>query len=184
MVKHIIFKSDFMDCMYNNMWTFMNPSMIKDIFKDMGKDIKITYKDDIEDDNFSNSYKNSICFKGDPDDGGHYVYVDSRLNVYGTYELDLLTRPEDDGVCHGVAIIYALGHKLITHKNRTRHENISNYINILSIYKQLINTGLWDNALSNNFYNDVNWIKGTTTCFETKKALDCLDKYINYLHNI
>ena len=175
--------------MYNNMWQFMNPDMMKNIFKQMNKTLKVTYKDDIEDDNFSKKYSNSICFKGD-DDEGHYVYVDKDQKAYGTYENDLLAREIDDGVCHGVAIIFAIGESgqngkfpLVISPNKTRNDYKNNYISILNVYKWLIEQGYWDNALKDNFYNDLTWDKEDKTTKETQKTLQVLNAYIDRLKN-
>lgn len=180
----IIFTQEFMDKMYTNMWTFMNPDMITNIFNQLKTNIKITYKKDIGDDRFTKKYENSICFKGTPEEG-HYVFVVSNSEVYGTYENDLLTRDEDDGVCHGVALIFALKAKKIIDfpiilNPTTREERRLNYISILSLYRWLITSGLWDNALRDNFYRDVTWMTPTRTK-ESHEALVALDNYISRL---
>ena len=116
---------------------------------------------DIEDDNFQAFHANSICFKGDPDKGGHWVYVDKKLIAHSTYE-DNLIKLEDDGVCHGATMINAFEStnprfKLVPNlKNKNQ-----NYRSILEFYIYLITSGKWDSALENNFYGDVHWIKGT-----------------------
>ena len=66
--------------MYENMWQFINPDMISYILN-----INVSYKKDIYDYKFKKQHKNTICFKGDEDDG-HYVFVDDKLNDYGTIE--------------------------------------------------------------------------------------------------
>ena len=172
-----------MDTMYDNMWSFMNPEMMKSMFPK----IKITYKCDIEDDRFSASFAGSVCFKG-PREEGHYVYVENlgrgRYEGKGTYESGLLTRIQDDGVCHGAAIAFYLFHEekregfeLIEHPQND-DESRYNYNLILSVYIYLITSGLWDKALEENFYYDVTWIDGERTTKETQKSLRTLNAYI------
>lgn len=187
MPKQIIFTKKFRDDMYKNMWQFMNTDMMENIFNQMNKKIKITKKADIEDDDFTKKFANSICFKGHEDEG-HYVYVDENKIAYGTYENNLLARDQDDGVCHGVALIFALGESgskgkfpLVITPNKQKDDYKNNYISILSLYKWLIEQGYWDKALKDNFYNDVTWDEEFKTILETKKSLKILNKYINRL---
>jgi hypothetical protein len=187
MPLQIILVKKFRDDMYKNMWSYMNPDMMKHIFKQLNKNLKITYKDDIEDDDFTKKFANSICFKGDEDEG-HYVYVDKDKTAYGSYENDLLTRETDDGICHGVALIFALGENdenkkfpLVIKPNKSRDDNKNNYISILSLYKWLIEEGYWDKALKDNFYNDVDWIENEKTTKQSQKSLEILNAYINRL---
>jgi hypothetical protein len=195
MPKKVIFKAQFMDTMYKNMWQFINPDMITHMFPQ----VKITYKNRVDDDKFTKSFKDSLCFKG-PEDEGHYVYITDKLmsdgktyDYHGTYEDDLLTREEDDGVCHGVAIIFALHEEkgrfpINIQQGRTKAENKRNYISILKLYQWLIESGLWDKALEDNFYDDVDWINdpnfGIPTTLQTIKAKDALKKYISYLRRV
>ena len=179
-----LFTNDFMDTMYKNMWTFMNPDMIAEMFN-----IKITEKANVDDDNWTNEYKNSICFKG-PEDEGHYVYVDKNKNAYGTYESNLLINEADDGICHGAAMIFAgLGRPHVddliplpdipdSEKKNFIMIYLKNYLTILEFYKWLIVSGKWDDALRKNFYYDVTWINGDKTTKETKASLKMLEKYI------
>ena len=108
----VTFEPKFMKTMYDNMWNFMNTDMIKSMYG-----FKISYQRDIDNDIFKDDHKNTICFKGDPDpsdpdndDGGHYVFVDENLIPHGSYESELLLYDSDDGICHGVAIAFALFH--------------------------------------------------------------------------
>jgi hypothetical protein len=174
----------FREGMYENMWSFMNLEMLKSMFPG----IKLTTKCDIDDDKFKSADKNSICFKGDSNDGGHYVYVPKhkvKCNPHkslGTYECGLLTRERDDGICHGAAIAYYLFHekkftnyKIINNPKKS-DERRHNYKVILNVYIYIIESGLWDDALSKNFYADVTWIGNTTV--QTKNALILLKDYI------
>lgn len=192
MPRRIIFKPDFMSTMYDNMWQFMNPEVIKHIFTQIGIPLKLTTKKKVDDDKWIHGFEDSICFKG-PASGGHYVYVDNTLQHHGTYEHDILTRDQDDGVCHGVAIIYALHQEngrfpiiTVPVKSRTREDYRRNYISILSLYLWLIQSGLWDNAINDNFYGDVTWItvNNKITSVETQAAERALINYISYLQSI
>jgi len=175
-----ILTQQFRNTMYDNMWTFMNPGMIKSMIN-----VKTSEMDDVNDDNFENFHKNTICFKGDIDEG-HYVFVDKNLNYFGSYEKELLSREEDDGICHGAAIAYALHSKARTKRDREKFELIDhpqnsdeyrhNYKTILNVYIYLIESKKWDKALEKHFYNDVHWIGKTTT--ETQKSLQTLKEYI------
>lgn len=187
----VIFNKPFREGIYSNMWQFMSPNMIQEIFRLDRRNLKITYKNDIEDDKYDDKYKNSLCFKGDPERGGHYVYIDKNLVHHGTYEDGLLTRQDDDGVCHGVAIIYALGENknnglfpLIPYP-QTREDKLTNYKSIIKVYIWLIKSGYWDKALKKKFYKDVTWIgpKEKTT-EETQESLVLLKDYLNYLNSI
>jgi hypothetical protein len=170
-----------MEIMYQNMWQFINPDMISYILR-----INVSFQKDIDNDVFKTRHKNTICFKGDEDEG-HYVFVDDNLNAYGTYEKNLLYRVEDDGVCHGAAISYALYFL----KNRLEFRLLNdpspkdmdayryNYKTILNVYIYLIESGEWDKALENYFYKDVHWIEpDRKTTVETQKALETLKEYI------
>ena len=187
----VIFNLPFREGIYSNMWQFMSPNMIKEIFKLDNRKLKLSSKDRIGDSNYPPSFKNTLCFKGDPDQGGHYVYIDKNLVHHGTYEDKLLTRREDDGVCHGAAIIYALGENedggrfpLIPYP-QTREDKLTNYKSIIEVYIWLIETGYWDKALKKKFYKDVTWIgpKEKTT-EETQESLVLLKDYLKYLNSI
>ena len=154
----------------------------------MNKILKITKKKRIEDDNFKDvKFANSICFKGSRKEG-HYVYVDNEGKAYGTYENNLLKRLEDDGVCHGAALIFALNESgsegrfpLVISPDKKDDDYKKNYISILSLYKWLIEQGYWDKALKDNFYEVLIWDKEDKTTLETKKSLQLLNKYIKRL---
>lgn len=192
-LSQVIFTQDFMDTMYDNMWTFMNPNMINHMFG-----FKISYQKDINNDIFTDDHKNTICFKGDPD-GGHYVFVDDvKINVkikrknyttykhHGTYESKLLARDTDDGICHGAAIAFALNFikgradMFLKEFPTTVEDYKHNYKTILTVYIEIIENGKWDKALRANFYKDVKWIKRNkkNTTKETQEALKTLKTYI------
>lgn len=184
-MKRIIFTAKFMDTMYENMWQFINPEMLEFIFNGL----KVTYIPSVDspDSHFKKGHVGSICFKGDLDEG-HYVYVDGNKCSKGTYECNLLTRDLDDGVCHGAAIAFYMYNEL----NKTRYRLIENpttedefkhnYITILKVYLHLINSKIWDKALENFFYNDVEWTGNTTK--QTILAKNTLKEYIQKLKNL
>ena len=103
-MENELLTNEFVDCLYENMWQFMNPNMISHMLQKNRN--MISFQDDINDENFNNSHKNTICFKGE-DEKGHYVYVSEKGTAFGTYECELLLSG-DDGVCHGAAIAYYL----------------------------------------------------------------------------
>jgi len=147
----------------------------------------------------------SICFKGDADKGGHYVYVDAKADAHGSYEKGLLIREEDDGICHGAALGFWLSHEAQRSKYRLEPHPCQlpyvdegnnaleafkyNYRTILKIYIDIIEKGFWDNALWQNFYNDVTprdnmnvfgqSVQGAWTTQETIDALKALKGYIH-----
>ena len=183
----LCFSEHFRDIMYENMWSFMNPDMIKHIFSQIKVKIRITYKSDVNDDDFRNKlFHKTICFKGNINEG-HYVYVQNSKNVYGTYENDLLYNDSDDGVCHSIAMIFALLKlkKIMNFPIILNPVKISefrhNYRTIVNFYIWLIKTGYWDNALKDNFYHDVTWVDKGKTTRETKTALKTLVKYLKKL---
>ena len=49
----ILFKKEFRDCMYENMWTYMNSDMIENIFSQLRIPMKVGKKRDIYDKNFT-----------------------------------------------------------------------------------------------------------------------------------
>ncbi len=181
--KQCIFTRTFMKTMYRNMWSFMNEEMLKSMFPKM----KVTHKCDINDDRFPAKFAGSICFKGTKEEG-HYVYVKKtgrgKYVGKGTYESGLLTRGEDDGVCHGAAIAFYLFDKenrkkfTLIEDPQTDEDRRHNYRVILNVYIHLITSRLWDKALKEHFYNDVVWIKRDSTTQETQKSLETLQEYI------
>jgi len=182
--------ASFMDTMFDNMWTFMNPDTIKSILLDAKCNIRVTRIDEINNDNFLKRHENTICFKG-PVDEGHYVYVDNLQKGHGTYENGLI-HPNDDGMCHGAALFYALqkngiinGIVLYDNPINNSVESIDNYITLLSMYLFIINKGWWDNALNNFFYNDVTHYidQGNEKIMETTKTKITLENMIGALIN-
>lgn len=176
-----------MDDMVENMWTFMNLDMLKEMFSK--NNLKITKMKDIDapDSDFTKKHERTICFKGKLDEG-HYVYVNSNRESKGTYESDLLTRDDDDGICHGAAIAFYICHELndkdfcIKENPKTTKDYKKNYKIILNAYLYLIYSGLWDKALKKYFPNEVTWVKdkenGIQSSKETQNAKKILEKYI------
>ena len=195
MVLQIRLTKTFTDKMYKNMWQFINQEMIKDMFnRDLiRRDVKFSAKTDIDDDDFSmKKFRNTICYKGDIDDG-HWVYVDASGIGHSTYE-DNLIKGTDDGVCHGVALINALGLNkksefLLISSPKTEHQYKINYKNILRFYLYLIKSGRWDKALVKNFYYDMkhtvyNYGSGSvSTTKSTIKSYKLLNSYITRFTN-
>lgn len=171
---------EFVDDMAKNMWTFMNEDMINHILKSATCDIGFTYKKRVDDDDFDDSYRNTICMKG-PRKEGHYVFIDNEGEVWGTYEMKLISS-KDDGICHGGAILAAMNQcgyeiaKLTPLPKSVRSRN-GNYRSILKLYEFIIEKGWWDKALKKYWYNDVNWTQGEPMCKETKEALHLLKHY-------
>ena len=198
----ILFKKEFRDCMYENMWTYMNSDMIENIFSQLRIPMKVGKKRDIYDKNFTKKeHYNKIVLKGSKNDG-YYVYVDDEGKAYGTIENKLLNGEEDHSVSHGVAIIYALNHlapkynpnlfkdypilkkiKLIS-QPKNKKDLKKNYITILKLYDWLICTGLWNNALKDNFYRDVYWYDEDEETEEADAASNCINNYLDYLKGI
>lgn len=187
MPKRIGFTILFLDKMFNNMWTFMNEDMILHMLKKELKVNKVTgfsAMKNVDDDRFKKNHAHTICFKG-PRTGGHWVYVDRNLKAHSTYE-DNLIDPDDDGVCHGAAMIYAIGANKpggqfpLIPNPKTVNEYKNNYKSILKFYIYLIESGKWDKALAKFFAGDISLIvKGTTvTIKETDIAYKELKTYI------
>jgi len=170
----------FRDQMYDNMWQFMNPDTLKLVLDQAGcGDTIISEKKDVYDDNWldgkgprpDGSYRNTICFKGNTEDG-HYVYINDNNDVWGTYECQLIYK-EDDGMCHGGALAAAFYHCGIevgplVKNPKSREEFIQNYKVLLNTYLLIINKGYWDNALRETFYRDVDWINKYKTTKQTQ----------------
>ncbi len=175
----VIFTAKFRDTMYENMWSYINPEMIAYMFN-----LKTSTIKGVENDHFTAKHKNTICYKIGEEDSGHYVYVNDEKEAFSTYEKGLLRRDADDGVCHGASMIYALhANRMIPEDQfilidypKTVQQYRENYKSILNFYIYMIESGLWDKALSRFFYNDVDWINGTTK--QTVKSLQTLREYI------
>lgn len=185
-IDEIELTDNFRDIMYDTMWQFINPEVILEFLQKIDPTIRLSYKHDIEDDVFIKpEFKHSICFKGEPG-LGHYVYVkDGKpYNYFGSYENTLLVDGDDDGICHGVAMIFALhncnhedwkefsksefpiiiGKRYVDKEDnnevkyrRTMKQNKSNYINILKFYYYLCNDDVdWNQIVDNYFGKDKN----------------------------
>lgn len=172
----------FRDEMYDNMWQFMNQDTLKIILEQAGcGDIIISEKERVDDDDWMDgkgprsdgSYKNTICFKGNNEDG-HYVYINENNDVWGTYECQLIYKT-DDGMCHGGALaaaFYHCGIKVgpLVNKPKTTEEFVQNYKVLLNTYLFIIQKGYWDDALRETFYSELDWINGDKTTKQTQIA--------------
>ena len=167
--------NSFRDIMYDNMWQFMNLDVIQSMFPGIPTSTILG----IDNDNFKKINKNTICFN-EPlvaDESGHYVFVDSKLKAHSTYEDNILLRDEDDGICHGAAMIYAcyyykiIPFTLISNPS-TIDEYKYNYKMILTFYIFIIESGLWKKAMDENFYNE------NKNGNHIKKSLKTLKNYI------
>ena len=158
---------EYMNTMYNTMWTFMNLDTITSVLRSADCKVKGSHVDDINDDESlkDRSFWGTICQKGSPDEG-HYVYIDRNGEVWGTYEMDL-TDDQDDGMCHGAAIAAALNDCGVgigpLYPNPTPAKKKKNYNTIRNTYITIIENGWWDKALRDYFYYDVNWINKKQT---------------------
>jgi hypothetical protein len=149
--------------MYENMWQFINGDTIKFVLNKAGCNyIKFKTTGGVNDynDGWPRKFWNSIVMKGDAEDG-HYVFVDSEGDVYGTYEGNMID-DGDDGICHGAALAAALndcGHRVgqIYMNPRGNAQRRTNYITILKTYKYIIDKLWWNEALYTNFYDEINW---------------------------
>jgi hypothetical protein len=174
-IEGINFTENFRENMYNYMWQYFNLDVIQDIF--YGLESKELLNIQKYNGMFNDKFKKSICFKGDDKDG-HYFYVDKNLKVYGTFESNLLNNETDDGVCHSIAIIYALKDYLpkygnlfkITLNPQTKQQFKNNYLNILNFYNWLIESKIWDYVIKYHFPNE--------TVGKSKKALELIKEEI------
>jgi hypothetical protein len=229
----VLLQKKFRDDMYENMWEYMNEDTIKNLldyagilYKKVGgkREYNINYltKDDINDDDFTDKdYKSSIVFKGEPEpdmtdpysEGGHYVYVDSDGVVYGTYEDDILISLDDDGICHGYALLNAFIKKgaypqqPITRYpringtayarkffdkdlrqdqkyNKNRDDQIINYIIIFNFYKYIIEKGWWLKTLNIYFPPEKDKEPKDIRTIQTQKALDMINDKITFLYSL
>jgi hypothetical protein len=178
------FSKNFTRDLYKNMWQFMNQDMIRTMYgAEMTKNgIHFSKMKDVDDDKFTYAldHNDSICFKGEPDDG-HWVYVDSNLIAHSTYE-DKLLKGDDDGMCHGAAMINAFESanpqfQLIP-RPKTMAQSTQNYRNLILFYIYLIESHKWDKALAMHFAANVKWYNKRLhpTTAETKISLDLLKK--------
>ena len=105
----------FIDNMWECCFQYINLATIKEIFFLYTRaEISVTTLPDINDDHTlieKSKYHNTICFKGDEINGGHYVYVhapeEGPVVVYGTFEQNILT-DKDSGLCHLYAVMMAI----------------------------------------------------------------------------
>lgn len=179
----VLFTAKFRETMYDNMWSYINLDMINEMLN-----IKTSTIKGVDNEKFTTKHINTICYKTGENDSGHYVFVDRNKEASSTYEKGLLRRELDDGVCHGASMIYALhSYQMIPEDMfplidypKTTKEYKQNYRSILEFYIYLIETGLWDEALSKFFYNDVEWIvvDGKETTKQTVKSLQTLTEYV------
>jgi len=172
-----IFTDGFRRQLYGKMWQFMNPKMMHTMFPKM----TLTTTPGVEDfdghggTGWPRAYYKTMCFKGDRNAGGHYVYVDNTGDALGSYEKGLLIREEDDGICHGAALcfwrFYQEGAKEFNLQvnpatfpyqkgNPQASDRLEafkhNYRTVLKLYVDLIETGKWDQALWQVWHTDVN----------------------------
>ena len=184
-----------MDTMTDNMWTFINPDTITTILElslygrhNVSKPVRnVTSIGKVNNDNFKDKHKNTICFKG-PENLGHYVYVDENCIGQGTYE-NRLVHDNDDGMCHGAALFYALKKNGINVGNLNVKpklnslEFIDNYITLLNVYLYIIEIGWWNTALKRYFYKDVTHNNNNNEIRQTTIAISYLKRVILLFKN-
>ncbi len=158
--RYELLPADFVSIMASNMWSFMNKDTIEYILNKAGcNTIKYTTKDDINNDIWPREYWNTICFKGEAEEG-HYVYVDNTGFAWGTYECKV-TYKKDDGICHGFALTAALkscGHPvpdLLKSYYGNPLKRKEAYKLIMTTYKYIIENGWWDAAILRYFRSGV-----------------------------
>ena len=102
----------FLDICQPACFQYFNPDTLLSLYQTISGDptLHMTRLTDIGDDSSLKkpAFTHSICFKGRRNEG-HYVYIDTRNNVYGTYERDILC-DNDDGICHLYALFCAIKH--------------------------------------------------------------------------
>ena len=147
-LKGINFSKEFLENMYKNMWQYFNLEVIQDLF------YELETKEELK----TNKDNKSICFKGENNDG-HYFYINTNFKVYGTFECNLLNNRTDDGICHSIAIIFALKEYIPKYGRlfpikifpKTKIQYINNYLIILKFYKWLIESKTWDYVIEFHF---------------------------------
>jgi len=170
--KGINFSKEFLENMYLNMWQYFNLEVIQDIFYKLGTKEELRINTD----------NKCICFKGNSKDG-HYFYIKD-FKAYGTFESNLLNNESDDGVCHSIAIIFALKEYIPKYGKlfniiifpKTGVQYINNYLIILKFYKWLIDSKTWDHVIEFHFPKE--------TIGKSKNALDFLKNEIKRLQLI
>jgi len=159
---------EFVDTMYENMWQFINGDTIKFVLNQAGcKYIKFKTTEGLNDynDGWPKKFWNSIVMKGPPEEG-HYVFIDGKGDVWGTYEGKMIDYGDDwddadDGICHGAALAAALNDcgkgvgPLFNNPNVKQRR--TNYTTILKTYKYIIDELWWNKALYNYFYGEITW---------------------------
>jgi len=144
---------EFVDTMYENMWQFINGDTINFVLKQAGCNyIKFKTTEGLNDynDGWPKKFWNSIVMKGPPEEG-HYVFIDGKGDVWGTYEGKMIDDGDDgddadDGICHGAALAAALNDcgkgvgPLFNNPNVKQRR--TNYTTILKTYKYIIDE-LW-----------------------------------------
>lgn len=205
----------FRTAMYNGMWSYMNQDMMGSTIHQLSNaSPKFTNTPGIADFDcikgddqchhpctgadskpcWPKQFYGTICFKGDPDKGGHYLYIGPYGHQYGSYENGLLIRDDDDGICHGVAMCAFLSvglgdnrFALDWHPRGLDHRNLplldtpitvhtlprfkANYFKILSLYQHVLYNKIWKNALKIHF-------PGTESQTAANRALATVTEYI------
>ena len=176
-----LMSQEFVDTMRENMWQFINPDTIIFVLEAAGCSTTTSIQKNINSNIFTEQHKNTICFKGDLEEG-HYVYICPKGRVTGTYENDLLCS-EDDGICHGAALAAALnqcGYDMgrIVKNPKSIKGKKTNYRTIMNTYLFIINQGWWDKALSRNFGKEVHWNRAMGSYKETLEAKNILTDFL------
>lgn len=186
--------SEFNDTLYENMWKFMDPLVLKDIIASYGCSMVVKRRKGASPNGkiFSPTFRNTLCherYGEGPDAAGHYYYIDKNGKARGTYEDGLILKDIDDGICHGAALIFALkacGIDLpeLYPNPKTDKTLDHNYHTILSIYIEIIEKGFWDAALKRVYKDDpdLDWDGDTT--LQTRTALRTLKHYIKRLKQL
>ena len=177
---------NFVDNMYEYMWQFINVDTIKAILNNTKCNTAVITR------KLTNYYDptkimtvgNTIIFEDIiGSDEGHYIYADQYGRQHGTYENQLIDE-NDDGICHGAAIYYALsncGYNLgnIYENPSNEWEKMQNYISILNTYLFIIDNLNWDNIVRRYFSSEYN-----TTYTQSARQLiaDLMTMMVSYLN--
>ena len=176
-----LMSEEFVNSMHKNMWQFINLDTILYILQAAGCSTKTSKQKNMNNNVFEEHHKNTICFKGNPDEG-HYVYVCPIGRVIGTYENDLLCS-EDDGICHGAALAAALnecGHNMgeLIQKPKSVIKKKINYRTIMNTYLYIIDKGWWDAAIKKYFGKELHWSRALGSYKETINAKKILTDFV------
>jgi len=182
---------NFVDEMYNNMWQYMNIDTIQAILNNAGcNNISVN---SIIVNKFYNRRKklpdncNQIIHEYINEEVGHYIYVDKNCTQHGTYENNLLHK-DDDGICHGAAIYYALTEcnsdkynffGQIYENSNNSQEIKQNYITILKVYLYIIDHLKWEEILKTYFYKKYKSIQ----IVNSRNLLNQLIVYLEFVNN-